>query len=138
MHLSLVTGNRQHLMAAKFNSPRFVTSHVPRGSSHHALVGSEQHIEHNLVGLRAARKKKDVGVRRLASLADQLLGVSAMRVLAITGHGLHVGIDQGRQNLRARAKGIVVLKRNQKMLLLLNARQFVKIVAASVMQTNAR
>ena len=122
VHLALMPRNRQHLMTAKFNSPRLMAGNVPRGRGDHALIRSKQHVEHNLVGLRAACKEKHVGIRRLASLTNQLLGVSAMGVFTVTGHCFHVGIDQSCQNLRASAKGIIVLKRNQKMLLLLGLR----------------
>ena len=76
-----------------------------------ALVRSEQHIDHRRVGLRAAHQQEHIRVRRLAGLADKLLGTLGVRVGAVAGLRLHIGIDERLQHRRVCAVGIIVVER---------------------------
>ena len=111
MHLALVAGDGEHLVAAKLDSARLVTGDVASLSSNDALVGRKQHVDHRRVGLRAAHQKKHVGIRGLAGLANKLLGALGVRIGTVAGLRLHVGVDERLQHCRMCAVGIVVVKR---------------------------
>lgn len=111
VHLALVAGNGEHLVAAKLDSARLMAGDVASLSSNDALVRREQHVDHRRVGLRAAHQKKHVGVGRLTDLADKLLGTLGVRIGTVAGLRLHVGVDERLQHCRMCAVGIVVVKR---------------------------
>ena len=111
MHLALVAGNGEHLVAAKLDGARLVAGNVAGLGGNHALVRREQHVNHRRVGLRAAHQQKYVGIGSLTGLADQLLGALGMRIGAVAGLRLHVGVDERLQYRRVCAVGIVVVER---------------------------
>ena len=111
MHLALVAGDGEHLVAAKLDGARLVASDVASLGSNDALVGRKQHINHRRVGLRAAHQKKHVGIGGLAGLANKLLGTLGVHIGTIAGLRLHVGVDERLQHCRMCAVGIVVVKR---------------------------
>ena len=79
--------------------------------SNDALVRREQHVDHRRVGLRAAYQQKHVGIGSLAGLANKLLGTLGMRIGAVAGLRLHIGVDERLQHCRMCTVGIVVVKR---------------------------
>ena len=68
VHLALVAGDGEHLVAAKLDGARLVAGNVASLGSNDALVRRKQHVDHRRVSLRAAHQEKHVGVRRLAGL----------------------------------------------------------------------
>ena len=54
VHLALVAGDGEHLVAAKLDGARLVAGNVAGLGGNHALVRREQHVNHRRVGLRAA------------------------------------------------------------------------------------
>ena len=111
VHLALVTGDGEHLVAAKLDGACLMASNVAGLGGNDALVRSEQHIDHRRVGLRAAHQQEHIRVRRLAGLADKLLGTLGVRVGTVAGLRLHIGIDERLQHRRVCAVGIVVVER---------------------------
>ena len=111
VHLALVTGDGEHLVTAKLDGTRLVAGDVAGLGGNNALVRSEQHVDYRGVGLRTTHQQEHVGVRRLAGLADELLGTLGVRVGTVAGLRLHVGIDECLQHRRVRTVGIVVVER---------------------------
>ena len=111
MHLALVAGDGEHLVAAKLDGARLVAGDVTSLSSNDALVGRKQHVDHRRVGLRAAHQKKHVGIGGLTGLANKVLGTLGVRIGAVAGLRLHIGVDERLQHRRMGAVGIVVVKR---------------------------
>ena len=111
VHLALVAGDGEHLVAAKLNGARLVAGDVAGLGSNDALVRREQHVDHRGVSLRAAHQEKHVGVRRLTGLANKLLGTLGVRIGTVAGLRLHVGIDERLQHCRMCTVGIIVVKR---------------------------
>ena len=111
MHLALVAGDGEYLVAAKLDGARLVAGDVAGLGSNDTLVGRKQHVDHRRVGLRAAHQKKHVGIGGLAGLANKLLGTLGMCIGAVAGLRFHVGIDERLQHRRVCAVGIIVVKR---------------------------
>ena len=111
VHLALVAGDGEHLVAAKLDGARLVAGDVASLGSNDALVGRKQHVNHRRVGLRAAHQKKHVGIGGLAGLANKLLGALGMCIGTVAGLRLHVGIDERLQHRRVCAVGIIVVER---------------------------
>ena len=111
VHLALVAGDGEHLVAAKLDGARLVAGDVAGLGGNDALVRREQHVDHRRVGLRAAHQQEHIRIRCLAGLADELLGMLGMRVGTVAGLRLHIGIDERLQHRRVRTVGIVVVKR---------------------------
>ena len=111
MHLALVAGDGEHLVAAKLDGARLVAGDVASLGSNDALVRREQHVDHRRVGLRAAHQQKHVGIGGLAGLANKLLGTLGMCIGSVAGLRLHVGVDERLQHCRMCTVGIVVVKR---------------------------
>ena len=111
VHLALVAGDGEHLVAAKLDGARLVAGNVASLGSNDALVRRKQHVDHRRVSLRAAHQEKHVGVRRLAGLANKLLGTLGMCIGTVAGLRLHIGVDERLQHCRMCAVGIVVVKR---------------------------
>ena len=98
-------------MAAKLDGARLVASDMAGLGGKDALVGREQHVDHRRVGLRAAHQKKHVGIGGLTGLANKVLGTLGVRIGAVAGLRLHIGVDERLQHRRMGAVGIVVVKR---------------------------
>ena len=113
VHLAVVCRNGEHLVSRELDGAGLMAGHMARLGRDHALVGSEQHVEHDLVGLRAADQEEHLGLGGIACGADQLLGMLAVPIHPIARHGFHVGIGQCLQHRRVRAEGVIVLERDQ-------------------------
>ena len=111
VHLALVAGDGEHLVAAKLDGARLVASDMAGLGGNDALVGREQHVNHRRVGLRAAHQQEHVGIGGLTGLANQLLGTLGVRIGTVAGLRLHVGIDERLQHCRMSTVGIVVVER---------------------------
>ena len=111
VHLALVAGDGEHLVATKLDGTSLVAGNVAGLGGNNALVGREQHIDHRRVGLRAAYQEKYVGIGCLAGLADKLLGTLGVCIGTVAGLRLHIGVDERLQYCRMCAVGIVVVER---------------------------
>ena len=111
MHLALVAGDGEHLVAAKLDGARLVAGNVAGLGGNHALVRRKQHVNHRRVGLRAAHQQKYVGIGSLTGLANKLLGTLGVCIGTVAGLRLHIGVDERLQHCRMCAVGIVIVER---------------------------
>ena len=111
VHLALVAGDGEYLVAAKLDGTSLVAGNVAGLGGNDALVGREQHVDHRRVGLCAAYQEKYVGIGRLAGLTDKLLGTLGVCIGAVAGLRLHISVDERLQHCRMCAVGIVIVKR---------------------------
>ena len=111
MHLALVAGDGEHLVAAKLDGTRLVAGDMAGLGGNNALVGRKQHVNHRRVGLCAAHQEKYIGIRSLAGLTDKLLGTLGVCIGTVAGLRLHIGVDERLQHCRMCAVGIVIVER---------------------------
>ena len=110
IHLPLMSGDCQHLVARVLHGAGFVDADVSRLSRYDALVVAEHRRNDGRIGLRAAGQEKDLGLGRFACLADFLFRLVTVMVHAIPGQLLKIRCRKALQNLRVRPFGIVASK----------------------------
>ena len=108
--LAVMGRQGQHLVAGVFDGSGFVHVDVARRSGNHALRAVEQPVDHHLVALCAANQKENIRLRVVDSGADFVLCPQGIFVLTVAHLLDKIRFDQGLQQLRMRAFGIVVFK----------------------------
>ena len=73
-NLPVLLRQRDHLVAARLYSARFMNGNVAGLRRENALIARKHGVNRNGVGLRAAFQKINAGIRRLACLADERAG----------------------------------------------------------------
>ena len=105
--LAFFRGNVEDLMTAAFNDSSLVHIDVSGVRRNHALPGQEDRINDSGVCLGSADEEVDVRIGRVAGRADQVARTLAVLVGTVTTCLLHVGGDQGIDDLLTRAFLIV-------------------------------
>lgn len=108
---AVMMGERQHLVPGAFDGARLMNVHMAGIGGHHAGVLRGDGIDDDLVGLRAADQKEDLGFRACACLTDFRLGGFADFVVAVAGILFRGGIPDALDDFRCRGAGIIVFER---------------------------
>ena len=99
-------------MTAGFYGSRLVDINVGRLHGYHAFVGLEHAVDDRRIGLRAAHKEEDVGLRALASCAYLVSRLLAPLVEAIRLALLAIRLEQMTNHFRMRSVVIIAFERN--------------------------
>ena len=89
---------------------RLVDVDVSALGGDHTVVGAQQRIEHDLVGLCAADEEEDLRLRAADGSADLLFGLLAVTVRAVARELLKIDLIQALQDFWVSALGIIVDK----------------------------
>ena len=83
-------GQRDDFVAACLDRAGFVGGDMAGLSGDHALVGAQDGSDHGCIGLSAADKEIDVGLRRVTGFSDQRAGVFRELICAVAGAVEHI------------------------------------------------
>ena len=96
--LSIGTGQGEDLMAAVLDGARLVDIDVSRRRAEYALMRPQEGAEDRGIGLGPADEEMDLRLRRFTRETDQLRRPLAMRIGAVAGGLLQVGLLQSLQD----------------------------------------
>ena len=96
------------LVAGGLDGAGLMGVHMAGMDGDHRLIGGQERRDGHQVGLGAAHQEMDVGVRRVAELADQVRRLLAVVIHAIAAGLLQVGIRQGLEYLGMGTFAVIV------------------------------
>ena len=110
VHLSVMLGEGQDLVAAEFDGPGLVHSDVAGLNGNYALVTTQHGIDDGAVGLRASHKEEHVGIEATSGLTNPGAGILAEGVFAVALNLGHIGFYQSVQNRGVCSLNVVTSK----------------------------
>ena len=110
VQLAVFLGQANHLVARVLDGAGLVGGHMAGGGGNDALPALQHGGNDDGVRLGAAGDEGHVGIRAGAGRANLLLGACAVRVGAVAGHLLKVGLHQLLQDGGVGALAVVVFK----------------------------
>ena len=106
--LAVLCADGADFVAGGLDGAGLVGVHMAGMDGNHRLIGGQERGDGHQVGLGAAHQKMDVGVRRIAELADQVRRLLAVVIHAIAAGLFQVGIRQSLEYLGMCALAVII------------------------------
>ena len=108
---SVLLRERDHLVAARFNSARLMNGNVTGLGGQNPFAACKNRVNRDGVGLRAALEEEDAGLRRPAGLTDEAAGIFGKLILAVARRRNKIGFLKTFKNRRKAAFLVVASKK---------------------------
>ena len=110
VNLSVLSRNSEYFMSCELHCPRFMDGNVSAVGSDNSLISFCHGIDPHGVGLGSSYEKINLRVFTSAGFADLLPCALTIRIAAISGQRLHIGLRQPPQDLRMCTLYVVIFK----------------------------
>ena len=94
IQLAVLMRNGQHLVSGGLDGAGFMRVHMPAGRRHNTLIRTEQRVNDDHVGLRAAGQEIHLSVRAVRRRFDLFCRRSGKFIVAVAGNRLHIRLCQ--------------------------------------------
>ena len=102
VQLAVPVRNGQHLVSGALDGAGLMGVHMAAGGRDNALIRTQQRVDDNHVGLRAAGEEVNLSLRAGAGRLDLLRSGRGDLVISVAGERLHIGLCQMFQNFGVR------------------------------------
>ena len=111
VQLAVPVRNGQHLVSGALDGAGLMGVHMAAGGRDNAFIRTQQRVDDNHVGLRAAGEEVNLSLRAGAGRLDLLRSGRGDLVISVAGERLHIGLRQMFQNFGVCAVTVIVYKK---------------------------